>query len=251
MRADAARVFPGLAIAALLVAAAPARAIPLSLEIYADGVRLDGGIVDQDRLGCVDNPDGVSAHCFVEDLVYGGDYPLLNIDLVDIDIDSDPVVTGTLGVTNLFSTTQQFTFLFTLPITPIPGNTVTGGSFRGTVTDNDGNGATIATGTGSAFYTAQLDGAAWQSLYPAVSSVSAGSFLSSNITPASFGAPIPSLPGPPVASSIGIQLDFSLTAFDSASITSNHVVLPVPEPGTGALLGIGLACLARRRSRLS
>ena len=40
--------------------------------------------------------------------------------------------------------------------------------------------------------------------------------------------------------------DFTLTALDSASFTSNHVVL-VPEPATMAFLGLGLALLARAR----
>jgi hypothetical protein len=174
---------------------------------------------------------------------------LLNIDLLDIDIDSDPVVTGTAGVTNLFSVTQQFTLLFTLPVTPIPGGTKTGGSYRGTVTDNNGNGATVSTVPGSALYTAQLDGANWQTLYAHAASTSAGSFLSASIPTQTFGTPIPSLLGPAVATSIGIKLDFNLTAFDSASFTSNHVVQPIPEPQTGALMALGLALLAKRRRR--
>jgi len=237
-----------LALAGLTLATAPAQAIPLSLHVFADGVQI--GTVDETRLGCVDNPDGVSAHCQVQDLVYGGEYPLVNIDEINIDIDSDPVVTGTTGVTNLFATTQQITLLFTLPITSIPGATLSGGSYRGTLTDNNGDGATLAAPTGSALYTAQIDGVATQSLYPNPNSFSAGNFLSVNIPSTNFGSPIPSLLGGPALASIGIQLDFTLTGLDSASFTSNHVVTAVPEPQTGALVGIGLAVLAlvRRRS---
>ena len=251
MRLCCTLAFRSLALTGLaLLATAPARAIPLSLQVFADGVQI--GNVDSTRLGCVDNPDGVSAHCQVTDLVYGGDYPLVNIDEINIDIHQDPVVTGTTGVTNLFSSTQQITLLFTLPILPpIPGATLQGGSYRGTVTDNNGNGATIAAPTGSALYTAQIDGVNTQSLYPDPNSFAAGNFLSANIPATNFGSPIPSLPGGPALVSIGIVLDFTLTGNDSASFTSNHVVEPVPEPQTGALVAMGLALLAlRRRSKI-
>jgi len=225
-----------------LLATAPAHAVPLTLQVFANGVQV--GSADQTRLGCVDSSDGLSAHCQVEDLAFR----TVNIDDLNINIDPDPVVTGTTGVTNLFSTTQQITLLFTLPIAPIPGGTLTGGSFRGTVTDNNGDGATIAAPAGSALYTAQIDGVSGQSLYAAPASVSAGNFLSANIASASFGSPIPSLPGPAALVSIGIQLDFTLTGHDSASFTSNHVVVEsVPEPQTGALVAVGLLLVAKRR----
>jgi hypothetical protein len=229
-----------LVFGSTLSLATPASAVSAGLEIFVGGQQLGDGV----EIGCVDNPDGVSAHCQVQDLVY----PLLKIDEINFDIDSDPVVTGTTSVTNLFSTTQQITLLFTLPIAPIPGSTLSGGSYRGTVTDNNGDGATIAAPTGSALYTAQIDGVNTQSLYPDPSSFSAGSFLSANIPATNFGSPIPSFPTGPALTSIGIVLDFTLTGFDSASFTSNHVV-QVPEPGTGALVGIGLALLAIGRRR--
>lgn len=229
-----------------LFANAPALAIPVTLDVFADGVHI--GTADETRLGCVDNPDGVSASCYVQDLPYGVEYPLVNIDEISLDIDSDPVVTGTTAITNTFSTTQHITLLFTLPIVAIPDATLTGGSFRGTVTDRDGDGATLATfGPGTSLYTALIDGADWQTLYAHNQSFAAGQFLSSNVTSTNFGSPIPSLPGPAALTTIGIRIDFTLTPFDSASFTSNHVVVPVPEPHTAGLLLIGLALLARQR----
>src|SRR5262245_12649990 len=223
MRLSSALALRSLALMGLtLLATAPARAIPLSLGVFADGVQI--GSLDSTRLGCVDQADG-SSHCQVTDLSYGNDsYPLVKIDEINITIDNDPVVTGVTGVTNLFSSTQQITLLFTLPIVAIPGTTLQGGSFRRTVTDNNGdgdsnNGATIAAPAGSALYTAQIDGVNTQSLYSAPFSVSAGSFLSANIPATNFGSPIPSLVGGPALTSIGILLDFTLTAFDSASFT--------------------------------
>jgi hypothetical protein len=246
MRHVASRCARVLTFGLTLLATAPAFAVPVTLEVFADGVSI--GTADQTRLGCVDNSDGVSAHCYVEDIPYGDDYTLVNIDQLELTVDTDPVVTGTTVITNTFNTTQHITLLFTLPVVPILTPTLTGGSFRGTVTDRDGDGATLATfGPGTALYTALIDGNDWQSLYPDSQSVAAGQFLSSNIANTNFGSPIPSLPGPAVAASIGIRIDFTLTPFDSASFTSNHVVNPVPEPHTAGLLLLGLALIAKRR----
>jgi hypothetical protein len=116
------------------------------------------------------------------------------------------------------------------------------------MTDNTGDGATVSAATGSALYTALIDGASVQALYAAPQSFSSGAFLSGNIPNTAFGTPIPSQAGPPVASSIGIRLDFLLTPGDSASFTSNFVVV-VPEPGTALLFGAGLVGLGLLGSR--
>jgi hypothetical protein len=249
MRLQGIRVLSASALASLFgIAVAPAQAVEFNLQVFADGVDISNGGVDQTRLGCVDNADGVSAHCEVSDLVYGGEYPLVNIDTLSLDLDSDPVVTGTTAVTNLFNVTQQITLLFTLPIAPaITPGTLTSGSYRGTVTDNDGNGATVGTVPGSSLYAALIDGVIHQTLYNHSSSTSAGSFLSATISNLSFGLPGQTQLAPQALASIGIRLDFTLTSLDSASFTSNHVVLPIPEPATVGFLGLGLALMARKR----
>jgi PEP-CTERM motif-containing protein len=247
MRAEAVGLFRAIATTALILIAAPAGAVDFSLAVYADGVRIDDGTVDQSRLGCVDNPDGVSAVCNAQDLNYGGTYTAVQIDIEDFFIDSDPIVTGTLGVTNTASTPTHFTFVFTLPVTSMP-NTLTGGRISGTLTDQGGGGATVSTFAPNSFYTALIDGLPYgggtTTLYDDPTAFNA--LNNSTVIPQlQFGTPIPSFPGPAVATSIGIQLDFVLTGFDHVSFTSNHVV--VPEPGTAALLGLGLVFLARKR----
>jgi hypothetical protein len=246
MRVGAARVLGAVAIAgALGLAASGARAIPITLTAYADGVLI--GSSDQNALGCVDNPDGVSAVCNAAGIEYGADYTAISVSITNLQIDSDPVVTGTTGITNSQAFAQHITLVYTLPVVAMPFGTVTGGRVSGTLTDQDANGASVSTaGAGTAFYTALLDGANWQQLYtdPASFAVLGTSTAIPNVT---FGSPIPSLPGPAVASTIGIRLDFILSGFDSVSFTSNHVVNPVPEPGTAALVGLGLVFLAGRR----
>jgi len=60
-----------------------------------------------------------------------------------------------------------------------------------------------------------------------------------------FGSPM--VPGPAVLQSIGIEINFSLTQHDQASITS--VFFVVPAPGVIGLLAIGGLGIGRRRRR--
>ena len=146
---------------------------------------------------------------------------------------------GTTGVTNLFSTSQQITLIFTLPVAPIGPATVIGGSFGGAVADAnfDGVGG-IGTVAMSAIYTALIDGVAVATLDadpffvpgPAFPGTFAFAGASQTIPATSFGLPGPATPGPPVAASIGIQLDFNLGALDSLAVTSDFIVDCVPTP---------------------
>lgn len=159
----------------------------------------------------------------------------------------DPVINGALTVTNNTALTQNYTFIFSIPIVPQGPLTVTGGSMQLGVTDNTGNGATAGVNAVNLrpTYYSQIDGADWQPLN--VTPLVAGGF-GSNGANASFGNPIPSLLGPPALLSIGIRFDFSLTPGDSATASGVFVVEAIPEPASCMLVMAGLAgCLTLRR----
>jgi len=174
----------------------------------------------------------------------------------NITADPDPFVSSNYAITNNTLTKNNYSVTITLPIIAIPGATVTGGSVQGGVTDNNGDGATLGQSGALPIYMSLIDGKNWQPLLPpGPTSLTVGSFLSGTLGPASFGLPIPSLPGPAALTSIGIRLDFSLTPGDSATFSSVFVVNPIPEPTTMALgsmgfaLVVGGACYRRRRLR--
>src|SRR5215475_12842393 len=142
----------------VLLINARANAVNFTLDVYNNGALI--GQSDQTALGCVDNADGVSANCTVgsEGIVYAPGYAPVTVKDLDIFIDSDPVVTGTMTVVNGQTTSQLYTFIFTLPVSPIPGSTLTGGSARGTLTDTGADGAMLTVGPSGEVYTPLIDG---------------------------------------------------------------------------------------------
>ncbi len=227
----------------LLAFASSASAVSFTLGVWQNGEQL--GEVDETALGCGSTGD-FTATCNGGGATFGD----LHIDNWSMLVDEDPVVTGITAVTNNSLLTQTYTLIFTLSVLPVTPSSLIGGSIAGSVTDNNGDGATLATTLGDSIYKAQIDASnvAGGSLYTN-GSVIAGSFLSNTLAPVAFGTPIPSLPGPAALTDIGIRLKFTLTPGDSASFTSNFVVLPIPEPGMATLLGLGFGLLGVARKR--
>lgn len=167
-------------------------------------------------------------------------------------VNPDPFIVGNLVVTNTSNSTQTFFLDVSLPINVALASSLVGGSITGTVTDLNGDGATVAAvGANDAIYRAYTDvapdfstGNLAGSLLVG-SSATAGAFLSQAIGPDTFGGPIPAQPYGAVNTNIAIRLAFTLTAGDSASFTSLFVV--VPAPGVLAVAGAGLLAGRRRR----
>lgn len=166
-------------------------------------------------------------------------------------VNSDPFIVGNISVTNTGTTTREFFLHLILPKGTPASHSRVGGSVTGTVTDRNGNGAVLSSIGDSGLFTAITDfGASTRATAGSLLSsttITAGSFQSSSLGPASFGDPIPSQLHGLVAENIAMQFRFSLTAGDSASFTSIFVVEAVPAPGAVALMG--LAGLRRRRRR--
>jgi hypothetical protein len=163
----------------------------------------------------------------------------------------DPFIGVSFDVVNNTGATQDYTFIFTIPIVAQTPATLTGGSTAIGVTDTSGNGDGVTLGThsinGRPTYFSQIDLIDHESLD--LAPLSAGAFLS-NSDIADFGVPIPSFPGPAANSFIGIRYDFSLTAGDRAGVTGVFVVEAVPEPSSMvlfALASVGLGVIGRRR----
>ena len=194
------------------------------------------------------NPDGTYS---LSGIGYGTDF---NCDW-SITANTDPSITGTFNLTNLSVTTQTFVLTVQLPATVL-GHTVMGGYYGAlTYTDTGGPGGvpdstvTVATITGSPFYRALVDGVGVQDMGSFNLNAFGGPGVFGTYSQQSFGAPIPSLPGPNgVSSSIGIRVTFSLTAGDSLNVPVFFRV-DAPEPTSFALIGLGVAALAIVRKR--
>ena len=162
---------------------------------------------------------------------------------------ADPFVTNNFTITNLSGSTQTFIITSTIGVVPIGPASLTSGSFGGSITDNNGDTATIST-TSNAIYTALIDGASYQTLQGSPFSTTTNVSDTSPFGFVNFGLPANSQPGPAINSNIGIRMEFTLTPGDSVSVTSRFEVEAVPVPAAVWLFGsglLGLVGIARRK----
>ena len=162
-------------------------------------------------------------------------------------MDSDPFVSNNFTITNTTGSTQTYSVSASIGVTPAIPNGLMRGSIGYTLTNQVGSSATLST-SGTSIYTATIDGNVASTLWGTGTSFTTGSSTGGGID---FGYPT-RLPAPESTdSTIGIIIQFSLSAGDSVAFTSNFDVTPVPVPAALWLFGsglLGLAGVARRKS---
>jgi PEP-CTERM motif len=175
----------------------------------------------------------------------------------DLILDPDPGVSGSIAISNAATTAQTFTLSVSLPISTPPALPPAGSNMFGSsaisVSDADGNGsASLNAPTGGAIYTAFINSPAnnQKTLFPVSTSPLP---LTVSATPGGVNVASQSFSNgltTAVASIIGIQHSFVLSAGDSATMNSTFTITAVPEPCTLALAAIGgLGLVAVRRFR--
>jgi hypothetical protein len=159
------------------------------------------------------------------------------------------------SITNTSSSSQSYRIYLTDLVSLPSSRSLVGGSIAGTVTDLNGDGASLSAIDGkSSIYGGFLDASNFDDFNGNVvgslltgDSIASGAFLTNTFSPESFGN-IPALPGqagPGIISNIGIMLAFNLSEGDTAAFTTSFVA-QIPSPGPLALLLSGLLCMRGR-----
>lgn len=163
----------------------------------------------------------------------------------DLKVNPDPSVIGSFTLTNLSNVTQFFSVSATMATLPVAGPTKMGG-FYGDVTYTDANKdstVTLATNGVDPFYRALIDAVAVKGLGSFNDTAFGGPGVFGTISQDSWGTPIPSAPGPGVASSVGVSFPaFSLTAGDSVQVPFEFIV-NAPEPSFASLFATGITLI--------
>ena len=160
--------------------------------------------------------------------------------------DSEPFVTNNLNVTNNSANPLTFDVIVTAPVALTGPQTAMSGSIGITLTNTTGT--AVLTDAGASVYRALIDGSVVRTLFDPTYTQTCTPPFCTITQNADFGVlPNPPETGPQANTDIAIRLRFSLSPGDSASITSVFNIDAVPEPATGALLGLGLVALAAAR----
>ncbi len=125
-------------------------------------------------------------------------------------MDSDPFVTNNFTITNTSGSTQTYSLGTTIGVSPAIPNGAMQGSIGFTLTDNNSNGATLAT-SGASIYQGKIDGNVARTLWDPTTSFTAPFATTSSST--YFGFPTREAAPESIDSNIGILITFSLTSW--------------------------------------
>jgi hypothetical protein len=215
----------------------------LSAAVIEIGSSVGTAIIDSDSMGTVTptGPDSFNWQGFWSNQTMGWE-----IDW-NLDIDTDPSITGVTGITNLMPNTANFTFNISANSSiGIPAPLVNGASTI-TVLDTDADGATMAALAGSSIYDAVIVASSQQTLFNDPFSLVAPpggvDFAGTAWGPQASTVPLN------LGDLFGINHLFSLSSQDQATVNSSFFI-NVPEPATFSVVALGgLMLLSRRRNR--
>ena len=159
----------------------------------------------------------------------------------DLLLDPDPTISGAIALTNTATTTQTFTLNVSQGIVSAPAGSPILGASAISISDANGSGAgTVSAPTGSAIYTAFINSNITQKvLFVDPYSKSAAGIGGAAVDSQSFSTGTTSA----LATIMGIQHSFTLTAGDSATMNSTFTIT-VPEPCGVVLAAFGAIGLA-------